>query len=150
MPKTSISVIKADIGSFPGHSRTHPKLLEKAARTLVVDHGAHSVASRISGAGGFAMSPWLPIWSPFLIWVKDVPIDILLMSGQLFVGVLSMWIAWKLIPTSKEGSADISSKKRFRLKIGFHFFIEITRTIFHRYHSPSFALHRLRHFKQTY
>ncbi|PKL70442.1 MAG: fructose 1,6-bisphosphatase [Methanomicrobiales archaeon HGW-Methanomicrobiales-1] len=34
MPKTTISVIKADVGSFPGHSRTHPKLLEKAAKML--------------------------------------------------------------------------------------------------------------------
>ena len=34
MVKTTVSIIKADIGSFPGHSRTHPKLLEKAAQML--------------------------------------------------------------------------------------------------------------------
>ncbi len=39
MPKTTISVIKADVGSFPGHSRTHPKLLEKAAKMLKDEEG---------------------------------------------------------------------------------------------------------------
>ena len=34
MSKTTISVIKADVGSYPGHSRTHPALLEKAAKRL--------------------------------------------------------------------------------------------------------------------
>jgi len=39
MPKTTISVIKADVGSFPGHSRVHPKLLEKAAQMLKTERG---------------------------------------------------------------------------------------------------------------
>jgi fructose 1,6-bisphosphate aldolase/phosphatase len=34
MVKTTVSLIKADIGSFPGHSRIHPLLLEKAAKML--------------------------------------------------------------------------------------------------------------------
>ncbi len=34
MAKTTVSVIKADIGSYPGHSRTHPRILERAARML--------------------------------------------------------------------------------------------------------------------
>jgi len=40
MPKTTISLIKADIGSFPGHSRTHPVILEKAARMLKEQEGS--------------------------------------------------------------------------------------------------------------
>ncbi len=31
---TTISVIKADVGSFPGHSRVHPAILEKATEML--------------------------------------------------------------------------------------------------------------------
>ena len=32
--KTTISIIKADIGGFPGHSTVHPKLMEKANEEL--------------------------------------------------------------------------------------------------------------------
>ena len=39
MPKTTVSVIKADVGSFPGHSRIHPQLLEKAAMMLREEEG---------------------------------------------------------------------------------------------------------------
>ena len=39
MPKITVSVIKADVGSYPGHSRTHPKLLEKAAKMLKEEEG---------------------------------------------------------------------------------------------------------------
>jgi fructose 1,6-bisphosphate aldolase/phosphatase len=39
MQKTTISVIKADVGSFPGHSRVHPKLLEKASQMLRSEKG---------------------------------------------------------------------------------------------------------------
>ena len=39
MPRTTISVIKADVGSYPGHSRTHPKLLETAAQMLRAERG---------------------------------------------------------------------------------------------------------------
>jgi fructose 1,6-bisphosphate aldolase/phosphatase len=34
MSEVTISVIKADVGGFPGHSRTHPHLLEQAHRML--------------------------------------------------------------------------------------------------------------------
>jgi fructose 1,6-bisphosphatase len=34
MSKITISLIKADIGSLPGHSHTHPMILEKAAKML--------------------------------------------------------------------------------------------------------------------
>jgi fructose 1,6-bisphosphate aldolase/phosphatase len=34
MAKITVSVIKADVGGFPGHSRTHPHLLEKATKKL--------------------------------------------------------------------------------------------------------------------
>ena len=34
MVMTTISVIKADVGSFPGHSRVHPAILEKATEML--------------------------------------------------------------------------------------------------------------------
>ena len=39
MAKTTISLIKADIGSYPGHSRIHPELLEKAAKMLKAAEG---------------------------------------------------------------------------------------------------------------
>lgn len=34
MTKTTISVIKADVGGWPGHSKVHPKLIEKAKSIL--------------------------------------------------------------------------------------------------------------------
>ena len=51
MPKTTISVIKADIGSFPGHSRTHPKLLEKAAKMLKEQEGKLLIDSFVTHCG---------------------------------------------------------------------------------------------------
>lgn len=51
MPKTTISVIKADVGSFPGHSRTHPKLLEIAARTLKDAEGSLLLDSFVTHCG---------------------------------------------------------------------------------------------------
>ena len=51
MPKTTISVIKADIGSFPGHSRTHPKLLEKAAKMLKEQEGRLLIDSFVTHCG---------------------------------------------------------------------------------------------------
>ncbi|MEN6610945.1 MAG: fructose-1,6-bisphosphate aldolase/phosphatase [Methanoregulaceae archaeon] len=51
MPKTTISVIKADVGSFPGHSRTHPKLLEIAARTLKDAEGSLLIDSFVTHCG---------------------------------------------------------------------------------------------------
>ncbi len=51
MPKTTISVIKADIGSFPGHSRTHPKLLEKAAKMLKEREGNLLIDSFVTHCG---------------------------------------------------------------------------------------------------
>jgi fructose 1,6-bisphosphate aldolase/phosphatase len=51
MPKTTISVIKADVGSFPGHSRTHPKLLEKAARLLRDQEGKLLIDSFVTHCG---------------------------------------------------------------------------------------------------
>ncbi len=51
MSKTTISVIKADVGSFPGHSRTHPKLLEKAARLLKEQKGLLLIDSFVTHCG---------------------------------------------------------------------------------------------------
>ena len=51
MPKTTISVIKADVGSFPGHSRTHPKLLEKAAQMLRAEEGKLLTDSFVTHCG---------------------------------------------------------------------------------------------------
>ncbi len=51
MPKTTISVIKADIGSFPGHSRTHPKLLEKAAQMLNAQKGKLLIDAFVTHCG---------------------------------------------------------------------------------------------------
>ncbi|MFZ0006145.1 MAG: fructose-1,6-bisphosphate aldolase/phosphatase [Methanoregula sp.] len=51
MPKTTISVIKADVGSFPGHSRTHPKLLEKAAQMLKAERGKLLTDSFVTHCG---------------------------------------------------------------------------------------------------
>ena len=51
MPKTTVSVIKADIGSFPGHSRTHPKLLEKAAKMLKEQEGKLLIDSFVTHCG---------------------------------------------------------------------------------------------------
>jgi len=51
MPKTTISVIKADVGSFPGHSRTHPKLLEKAAQMLKAEKGKLLTDSFVTHCG---------------------------------------------------------------------------------------------------
>ncbi len=51
MTKTTISVVKADIGSFPGHSRTHPKLLEKAAQMLREAEGKTLTDSFVTHCG---------------------------------------------------------------------------------------------------
>ncbi|HUH78472.1 MAG TPA: fructose-1,6-bisphosphate aldolase/phosphatase [Methanoregula sp.] len=51
MPKTTISVIKADVGSYPGHSRTHPRLLEKAQKMLKEEEGRLLVDSFVSHCG---------------------------------------------------------------------------------------------------
>jgi fructose 1,6-bisphosphate aldolase/phosphatase len=51
MPKTTISVIKADVGSYPGHSRTHPKLLEKATRMLKEQEGKLLIDSFVTHCG---------------------------------------------------------------------------------------------------
>jgi fructose 1,6-bisphosphate aldolase/phosphatase len=51
MTKTTISVIKADIGSFPGHSRTHPKILERAAKRLKKKEGELLIDSFVTHCG---------------------------------------------------------------------------------------------------
>jgi fructose 1,6-bisphosphate aldolase/phosphatase len=51
MPKTTISVIKADVGSYPGHSRTHPKLLEKAQKLLKEQEGKLLIDSFVTHCG---------------------------------------------------------------------------------------------------
>jgi fructose 1,6-bisphosphate aldolase/phosphatase len=51
MPKTTISVIKADVGSFPGHSRTHPTLLEQAAQMLKAEEGKLLIDSFVTHCG---------------------------------------------------------------------------------------------------
>ena len=51
MQKTTISIIRADVGSFPGHSRTHPKLLEKAAKILRDEEGKLLIDSFVTHCG---------------------------------------------------------------------------------------------------
>ncbi|MFA7304935.1 MAG: fructose 1,6-bisphosphatase, partial [Methanoregula sp.] len=51
MPKTTVSVIKADVGSFPGHSRTHPKLLAKATEMLKAQKGTMLIDSFVTHCG---------------------------------------------------------------------------------------------------
>ncbi|MDT8357067.1 MAG: fructose-1,6-bisphosphate aldolase/phosphatase [Methanomicrobiaceae archaeon] len=51
MPKTTISLIKADVGSYPGHSRTHPRLLEKAAEMLKAAEGDLLIDSFVTHCG---------------------------------------------------------------------------------------------------
>jgi fructose 1,6-bisphosphate aldolase/phosphatase len=51
MPKTTISVIKADVGSFPGHSRTHPRLLERATEMLKEAEGDLLIDSFVTHCG---------------------------------------------------------------------------------------------------
>jgi len=51
MVKTTVSVIKADVGSYPGHSRTHPKLLEVAARMLKEAEGSTIIDSYVTHCG---------------------------------------------------------------------------------------------------
>lgn len=51
MPKTTVSVIKADVGSFPGHSRTHPKLLERASKMLKKEEGELLIDSFVTHCG---------------------------------------------------------------------------------------------------
>jgi fructose 1,6-bisphosphate aldolase/phosphatase len=51
MPKTTISVIKADVGSYPGHSRIHPKLLEKAQQLLREQEGSLLIDSFVTHCG---------------------------------------------------------------------------------------------------
>ena len=49
--KTTLSIIKADIGSFPGHSRTHPRLLEEAAKRLKAREGDLLIDSFVTHCG---------------------------------------------------------------------------------------------------
>nr|WP_303715589.1 fructose-1,6-bisphosphate aldolase/phosphatase [Methanoculleus marisnigri] len=51
MVKTTVSIIKADVGSFPGHSRTHPRLLEKAAQMLKEAEGSIITDSYVTHCG---------------------------------------------------------------------------------------------------
>ncbi len=51
MPKTTISVIKADVGSYPGHSRVHPKLLEKAQKMLKEEEGKLLIDTFVTHCG---------------------------------------------------------------------------------------------------
>ena len=51
MVKTTVSVIKADVGSYPGQSRTHPKLLEVAARMLKEAEGGLLTDSYVTHCG---------------------------------------------------------------------------------------------------
>lgn len=51
MVRTTVSVIKADVGSFPGHTRTHPKLLEKAAQMLKAQEGKLLIDSFVTHCG---------------------------------------------------------------------------------------------------
>jgi fructose 1,6-bisphosphate aldolase/phosphatase len=51
MPRTTVSVIKADVGSFPGHSRIHPQLLEKAAQMLQSAEGDLIIDSFVTHCG---------------------------------------------------------------------------------------------------
>jgi fructose 1,6-bisphosphate aldolase/phosphatase len=51
MPKTTLSVIKADVGSYPGHSRTHPKMLEKASKMLRAEEGKLLTDSFVTHCG---------------------------------------------------------------------------------------------------
>lgn len=49
--KTTISVIRAGLGSFPGRSRTHPRLLEEAARCLKKREGDLLIDSFVTHCG---------------------------------------------------------------------------------------------------
>ncbi len=51
MPKTTISVFRADVGSFPGNSRTHPKLIEKAQKLLREEKGKLLIDSFVTHCG---------------------------------------------------------------------------------------------------
>ncbi len=51
MGKVTLSVIKADVGGFPGHSRTHPHLLEKAAKMLREAEGDLIIDSFVTHCG---------------------------------------------------------------------------------------------------
>ncbi|MEN6443464.1 MAG: fructose-1,6-bisphosphate aldolase/phosphatase [Methanoregula sp.] len=51
MAKITVSVIKADVGSYPGHSRTHPRLLEKAAKMLREEEGKLLIDSFVTHCG---------------------------------------------------------------------------------------------------
>jgi fructose 1,6-bisphosphate aldolase/phosphatase len=51
MVKTTVSLIKADIGSFPGHSRIHPQLLEKAQKMLSEAEGKIITDSFVTHCG---------------------------------------------------------------------------------------------------
>lgn len=51
MPKITISLIKADIGSLPGHSHTHPMILEKAAKMLKDEEGKLLIDSFVTHVG---------------------------------------------------------------------------------------------------
>jgi fructose 1,6-bisphosphate aldolase/phosphatase len=51
MKKTTISLINADIGSFPGHSRIHPVLLETAYKILKTAEGQDIIDSFVTHCG---------------------------------------------------------------------------------------------------
>lgn len=51
MPKTTISVFRAGVGSFPGLSRTHPKLIEKAQKLLKEERGRLLIDSFVTHCG---------------------------------------------------------------------------------------------------
>lgn len=51
MAKITVSIIKADVGGFPGHSRVHPHLLEKAAKMLKAVEGDLLVDSFVTHCG---------------------------------------------------------------------------------------------------
>ena len=51
MPKTTLSMIRADVGSYPGHSRTHPKILEKAQKLLKDEEGKLLIDSFVTHCG---------------------------------------------------------------------------------------------------
>ncbi len=51
MAKITISLIKADIGSLPGHCETHPMILEHAAQMLKAKEGTLLIDSFVTHAG---------------------------------------------------------------------------------------------------
>lgn len=51
MDKVTVSIIKADVGGFPGHSRTHPELLERASTLLSEAEGDLLIDSFVTHCG---------------------------------------------------------------------------------------------------